>query len=223
MNAINFQNEVNEIIEEQDDLYQLQHDPTWRITSLELAVWADEKIHERELKIAEVEKIADQNIEALKKKIEKLEQWKEDATKKDRDSITFFKEHLHLWHKNLLEQEKLENEELKAKGKKEKKLSKTIKLPYRDLTSKTQQPSILINGKEPAKAKDDMEFVQFVKVSNPEFIKTIEEVKWSEYKDTLSTRVVDGKLMYIDQNGEPISFIQLIERGEKFDWKVKAD
>lgn len=223
MSAYNYQNEVDIIIDEQDDTYQLLQDPTWKITSLELATWADEKIHEKEVKIAEVEKVADKNIEALKAKIERLEQWKEDATKRDKDDITFFKEHLHLWHNKKIEQEKLENEELKAKGKKEKKLSKTIKLPYRDLTSKIQQPVILINGKEPIKAKDDELFVKYVKENNPECIKTTEEVKWSEYKDTLKTKTHDGKLIYVDDAGAPIEFIQLTERGEKYDWKLNKN
>ena len=52
-----------------------------------------------------------------------------------------------------IEEEKAENVELLAKGKKEKKLSKTIKLPYRDLTCKAQQPVILINGKEQIKSQ----------------------------------------------------------------------
>ncbi|MWV44870.1 hypothetical protein GRF59_14710 [Paenibacillus sp. HJL G12] len=220
MNAYNFQNEIENIIDEQDDTYQLHQDPTWKITTLELAVWADEKIHEKEVKAAEVEKVANSNIEVLKAKIEKLEQWKQEATKKDKDDITFFKEHLHLWHKKTLEQEKSENEELKAKNKKEKKLSKTIKLPYRNLTSKVQSPVILINGKEPAKAKDDELFVQYVKENNPDCIKTTEEVKWSEYKDLLRTTEANGKLIYVDDAGAPIEFIQLTERGEKYDWKL---
>ncbi|MBX4152379.1 host-nuclease inhibitor Gam family protein [Paenibacillus lautus] len=221
MSTVQYQNEVDNIIEDQDETFWLQQDTGWKIDSLELAVWADEKIHEKEVKIAEVEKVADGNIEALEAKIEKLKQWKEESTKKDKTDITFFKEHLHLWHMKKIEEEKVENVELLAKGKKEKKLSKTIKLPYRDLTCKAQQPVILINGKEPSKAKSDDEFVKFVKESNPEFIETKEEVKWGEYKATLQTKPHDGKLVYVDQNGEPIDFIMLKEQGEKYDWKLK--
>ncbi|MGM1044791.1 MAG: hypothetical protein ACQEXX_01455 [Bacillota bacterium] len=221
MSAFNCQNEVDNIIEEHDDTYTLQQDPTWKITSLELAVWADEKLHELEVKISEVEKVADSNIDALKAKIEKLELWKEEATKKEKDNTTFFKEHLHLYHQRVMEEQMLDNEKLIANDKKPKKITKTIKLPYRDLTCKSQSPSILINGKEPAKAKDDEVFLKYVKENNPEFIKTVEEVKWGDFKDTLKTTVLNGKLVYVDDAGSPINFITLAERRDKYDWRLK--
>lgn len=223
MSSIQYQNEVDNIIGDQDETFWLQQDTGWKIDSLELAVWADEKIHEQEIKISEVEKVADSNIAALEAKIDKLKQWKEESTKKDKADITFFKEHLHSWHMKKIEEEKSENVELLAKGKKEKKLSKTIKLPYRDLTCKAQQPVILINGKEPSKAKEDKEFIDFVKRDNPEFIETKELVKWAEYKDSLQTKKVDGKLVYVNDCGEPLDIITLKEQGEKYDWKIKKD
>jgi hypothetical protein len=100
-----------------------------------------------------------------------------------------------------------------------KKLSKTIKLQYRDLTYRKQNPQILINGKEPEKAKGDPMLVSFVKENRPDLIK--EEVAWKEFKDTLKQVEIDGKLMYVDENGEPITFIELVPREDKFDWKVK--
>ncbi|WP_339304393.1 host-nuclease inhibitor Gam family protein [Paenibacillus sp. FSL L8-0435] len=218
----NYEDELNEILDENEESL-IHYDPTWKIDSLELAVWADEKIHEKEVKIAEVEKVANSNIEALKVKIEKLEAWKTEATNKDKNEITFFKEHLHLYHRKMIEKETMENEELKAKGKKEKKISKTIKLPHRDLTCKAQQPAILINGKEPSKAKEDSELLAFVKENSPEFIKTKEEVEWGEYKKKLKTTVVDGKLTYVDETGSKLDFITLQELGDKYDWKQKKD
>lgn len=223
MSTIQYQNEVNNIVEDQDETFWLQQDTGWKIDSLELAVWADEKIHEKEVRIIEVEKVADSNIAALEAKIEKLKQWKEESCKKDKGDITFFKEHLHLWHMKKVEQEKDENAELLAKGKKEKKLSKTIKLPYRDLTCKAQQPVILINGKEPTKAKEDKEFVALVKKDYPEFIETKESVKWSEYKASLKTKNVDGKTMYVNDSGEPLTIIELKDQVDKYDWKLKKE
>ncbi|MEJ1715024.1 hypothetical protein SMA37_25780, partial [Escherichia coli] len=85
---------------------------------MNLAVWADNLIHDKEEKIAEIENITNVNIEALQAKIEKLKQWQEDSTKKFHNDISFFKEHLYLWHTNTIKDEKLENEELVAKGKK---------------------------------------------------------------------------------------------------------
>lgn len=220
MGAYEYQNEVNELIEDQDELSYIAQDESWKVLDLATAVWVDEKIHEREIKIAEVEKVADDNIAALEAKIEKLKAWKETSTKVDKDRITFFKEHLHLWHEKLIISEKRTNAELKAQEKKEKKLSLTVKLPYRNLTCRNQSPEIIINGKSTAEAKKDETFVKYVKENSPEYIKTIEEVKWSEYKDSLKTSVVDGKLMYMDENGSPIEFIKLQQRGEKYDWKL---
>jgi hypothetical protein len=223
MEAVNYQHEVSELIDDQDDTYIIQQDQSWRINDLETAVWADEKIHEKEIKIFEIENVADSNIKALEEKIEKLKIWKEESTKNSKSEITFFKEHLHLWHEKKIGKEKAENEDLKLKGKKEKKLSLTIKLPYRNLTCRTQQPVITVNGKEIAKAKDDEVFVKYVKESNPSMIKTIEEVKWAEFKDTLKTSTVDGKLTYVDEDGSPIDFINLQVRGDKYDWKVNKE
>jgi len=220
MSTINsYQEELTNIIDEED--VQFHHDPSWKIESLELAVWADERVHEKEIRIAEVENVADSNIEALKTKIAKLKLWKEEATKKDKDKISFFKEHLHLYHRKVIETEKIENEELKNKGKREKKLSKTIKLPYRDLKCSTQQPEILINGKEVTKAKDESEFVAFVKENSPEYIATKEEVRWAEYKKTLKTTVNDGKMTYVDNTGSPLRFIELKGLPDKYEWKQK--
>lgn len=219
MVVYDYQNEVNELIEDQDELSYIAQEESWRVLDLAAAVWVDEKIHEREVKIAEVEKIADDSIAALEAKIEKLKSWKDASTKADKDRISFFKEHLHIWHSNLIESEKQINTELVAKGKKEKKLSLTIKLPYHNLNCRNQSPEIIINGKSTADAKKDEVFIKYVKENSPEYIKTIEEVKWSEYKDSLNTSVVNGKLMYVDENGSPIEFIKLQQRGEKYDWK----
>lgn len=216
----NYQNEVEEIIEDQDETTYYMQDESWKIRDLNAAVWADSMIHEKEVNIANIESIADSNITALEAKIEKLKEWKDNSTKNDKNGITFFKTHLHLWHEKMIQAEKEINKELADKGKKEKKLSLTIKLPYRNITCRTQNPTIMVNGKEVAKAKDDKEFVQYVKENSPEFIKTIEEEKWAEYKDSLKTKVIDGKLMYVDANGVPVEVIKLQERGEKYDWKL---
>ncbi|KAF6565356.1 host-nuclease inhibitor Gam family protein [Paenibacillus sp. EKM202P] len=221
MEAINYNDEINNIIEDQDDTYQIKQDESWRITSMDLAVWADNMIHDKEVKIASIEKVVNNNIQALEAKIEKLKQWKEESTKKDSDDISFFKEHLHLWHKKTIEEEKSRNEELTANGKKAKPLSNTIKLPYHNLTAKKQRPLITINGKDTTKAKTDEDFIRYVKENNPEYIKVIEEVQWGDYKDTLKMTEYNGKLVYVDDSGVPIDFIQLTQRPEEYNWKVK--
>lgn len=194
------------MFQEQDEVYLIQQDDSFAIRDLGTATWADSIVYQNELKVGEIEAVYNQRLEAMKSK---LDVWKDSASKKHLNNIEFFKVHLHAFHMRVLDEEK-------AKG--VKKLSKTIKLPTRNLTMTKQQPEILINGKEASKAKDDVIFVNFVKENNPEFIK--EEVKWGDYKKTLKQKDIDGKLTYIDDAGQPIDFIELIERGDKLDWKL---
>jgi hypothetical protein len=214
-----YQSQLDNILEDdnQDEITLIQHDEKWAIHDLKSACWADSIIHDKELSIAEKNKIADDSIAQLEAKIEKLKQWKVDATKKEVSDIEFFKSHLHVWHMKQIEEEERLNEQLKAQGKKEKKLSLTIKLPYRDLTCRKQQPDILVNGVDIKDAKSDPAFVDFVRENSPKFIK--EEVAWGDYKKTL--KMANGR--YVDENGQPIEFINLVEKGNKFDWKVKED
>jgi hypothetical protein len=209
MEAANYKEELHEIFEEQDEVNQIRQDERWKISDLSTALWADGIIHEKEVKIAEVEKLHKERKESL---IRKLDEWLERTTKPLENDIEFFKTHLHVYHMRVLEEERA------AGAKKE---SKTIKLQYRDLTCKKQQPEILINGKETDKAKTDPEFVKFVKSNNPEFIK--EEVKWGDYKKTLQQKEFEGKLVYVDEAGQPIDFIKLVERGETYDWNLHKD
>ena len=169
----------------------------FKIDSLELAVWADKIIKEAEDKVENIIQIADYNIQKLKDKIEKLEQWKVEAAKKDNSTIEFFKNHLHAYHIRVLEQET-------SKG--VKKLSKTIKLPNRDLTCKAQQPEFI---------KDDI-LTDWVAINHPDFIETKQTLKWGEFKKTLT---IHDKTV-IDENGEVVP-ITVVERPDKFDWKLK--
>jgi hypothetical protein len=209
--SINYENEVNELLQEQDEVYLIQQDDSFAIRDLGTAAWADNIVRENELKVAEIEAVYNQRLEAMKSK---LDVWKDSASKKHLNNIEFFKVHLHAYHLRVIDEEK-------ANGVPDKKLSKTIKLPTRNLTMTKQQPEILINGKESSKAKSDPVFVKFVKENNPEFIK--EEVSWGDYKKTLKQKEIDGKLTYFDDAGQPIDFIELVERGVKFDWKIIKD
>jgi hypothetical protein len=218
MGIPNYENEINEILGEEEETYSLQQDQSWAIRDINTAVWADNLIPEKELTIAQKTKIADDQIAALEAKVAKFKEWKINSTKKEVSDIEFFKSHLHAFHMRQIAEEESINEALVAAGKKAKKITKTIKLPFRDLTCKAQQPEILINGKEIAKAKDEEVFVNFVKSNNPEFIK--EEVKWGDYKKTLTLREDKGKLIYTDEAGQTVDFITLIKRGDLYDWKI---
>ena len=87
MSTVQYQNEVDNIIEDQDETFWLQQDTGWKIDSLELAVWADEKIHEKEMKIAEVEKVADGNIADSKQKLRNLNNGKKNQPRRIRQIL----------------------------------------------------------------------------------------------------------------------------------------
>lgn len=201
-----YEQEIDTLMQEQDEVIAAQQDGDFAIRDLGTAVWADGLVYENEQKVAEIEAVYKARLDAFKSK---LDEWKESASKKYVNNIEFFKVHLHAFHMRVMDEER---------AKKSKKISKTIKLPNRSLTCTKQQPEILINGKEASKAKDDPLFVQFVKENNPECIQ--QEVKWGDYKKLLKQKEIDGKLRYVDDAGQPLEFIELIEREEKLDWKL---
>jgi hypothetical protein len=218
MGLENYNEELNNIMEEESEFSIYRNDERWGIYNLETAVWADSLIYEKELSIEAKEKIADDNIAKLEVKIQQLKEWKENATKKEKSDVEFFENHLIIYLTNLIKEEKAENTRLVALGKKEKPITKSIKLPFSVLSCRAQQAEATVEGKEIAKAKDNVEFVKFVKETNPEFIN--EEVAWGEYKKTLSQIKLNGRLTYMDQNGAPMEFINLMERPDKLERKA---
>lgn len=218
----NYNQEIEHILEEQDEVLLIRNDERWGVRDLNSAVWTDSIVYEKELSIIEKERIADENIAILQSKIDKVKQWKIDTTKKERSDIEFFMNHLHVYHMNLIDEEKAANKLLVEKNKKPKKLSQTIKLPYRDLTCRTQQPTILVNGKDINKAKNDPELIVFVKESYPELID--EEVKWGDFKKKLKIQKLNGENVYVDiDSGLVVDCIKLADNPDKYDFKSKKD
>jgi hypothetical protein len=204
-----YNQQIEEALLEDDEVYQLQQDQAWGVYDYGMAVWVDGILVEKEKKVEEIEQIYNERMDSFKAK---MDLWKESAAKKHVNDIEFFKQHLHAYQLRVIDEEK---------ANKAKKISSTIKLPTRSLTFKKQQPEILVNGKEVSKAKDDPSFVQFVKENSPDFIK--EEVRWGDYKKILKQTNIDGKLFYVDDAGQPLEFIQLIERPEKCDWTLNKE
>lgn len=204
-----YNQQIEDALLEDDEVYQLQQDQTWGVYDYGMAVWCDGILVEKEKKIAEIEQIYKEHMDSYKAK---MDQWKESAAKKHINDIEFFKTHLHAYHLRVIDEEK---------ANKAKKISSTIKLPTRSLTFKKQQPEILIDGVEISKTKDNKQFVKFVKENSPDFIK--EEVKWGDYKKILKQTNIDGKLTYVDDGGLPLEFIQLVERPEKLDWSLNKE
>lgn len=204
-----YNQQIEDMLLEEDEIYQLQQDQTWRINDLGKAVWADGLVHEIEMKIEEIEQIYKERMESY---TTKLNEWKEKASKKHVNDIEFFKTHLHAYHQRIIAEEE---------ANKSKKKTKTIKLPYRSLTIRDQAHQILVNGKEVDKAKNDPELIALAKIFGDNLIK--EEVKWADLKKSLKEATFDDKPVYIDSEGNVIEFIQLIERPAKLDWTLNKE
>ncbi len=170
----------------------------WGVTDLSSAVWADERIHEAQVKINEIEKLAEERIEVLQRKIEVVEAWKEEAKKPYLETVSFFGAKLMLYLQQTI------NEQIEA-GKK--KIVKTLKLPFNKPAFKKKQPEI---------KRDDTQLLIWLEENHPEYIEHKPTVKWAELKKTLTQAEVDGKLVYIDSNGQVVPHIELTERPDEF-------
>lgn len=173
------------------------------IDTLDLAVWADEKVHDAEVKIAEIETLANERIQVLQSKIDKLNDWKTDAQDPYVRTIEFFKPRLLAYLAAEIDKQ------IKAKAKK---ISKSIKLPYRNLVSRSQQPSVERN--------EDL-LLKWAEENAPEFVERKSSVKWGALKETLKQVNIDGELVYVDANGVKVEGVTLIDKGEVYDWKLK--
>jgi hypothetical protein len=78
MSFVNYEEQLNEIFEEKDEVYKVQQEEGWRIQDLETALWADEIVHQREEKVAEIERVYQERKEKL---LAKLDEWKEQTLK----------------------------------------------------------------------------------------------------------------------------------------------
>lgn len=170
----------------------------WSVTDLESAMWADERIHEAQVKVDEIDKLADERIEVLKKKIETIESWRDEAKKPYLETISFFASKLMLHLKQMIDEQI-------AAGKK--KVVKTLKLPYNKLAFRAKQPDI---------KRDDTNLLEWVEKNHPEFVERKVTVKWSELKKTLKQTERDGKLVYVDSNGEVVPHVELTEKPDEF-------
>ncbi|MCR8641420.1 hypothetical protein NV379_02010 [Paenibacillus sp. N1-5-1-14] len=192
----------------------------WTINDKETAMRIDYVLHMLEEKIAEDEAIAKSQKEVIQAKIDKLEEdksryddWLERSTKGYRNRIADLKLHLHLYHQRLIEAEELENVKRVSNGNKPLKISKSIKLTYRDLVSKQQQPEIIKNDEllkdwivdnyssyisyaelaallERKEAEEVCqvsvrELEELISKNNSEYVKRDVKVNWGEFKKTL--------------------------------------
>lgn len=209
----------------------------WTIDNKEMAMKVDYLLHKLEEKIAEDELIAESQKAPLQAKIDKLEEgktkideWLERSTKSAKATIESLKNHLILFHMRTVEAEEKENEKRVADGKKPLKISKSIKLTYRDLTSKAKQPEIVkdddkviswlednysnslkifeIENFIKEKYENDDVYVtvaelnEFLSKMNPDFVKVEKKLAWSEYKKTLTRHMTEIK--ETDEKGDEV-------------------
>jgi hypothetical protein len=219
---------TNQYLEESEDNFEIELaeycGDHWTIDTKEMAMKIDYVLSKLEEKIALDEAIAivqkaplQAKIDKLNEGIAKLDEWLERSTKGYRANIEDLKQHMHLYHMRLIEAEEIENEKRVAADKKPLKISKSIKLTYRDLTSKVQQPEIkkddellaawveekqstpvsvyeiakLIEGKDEYDQLSVKEIYDFLKSYQSEYVKRDPQLAWGELKKTLEQKEVD--------------------------------
>jgi hypothetical protein len=152
------------------------------IDSDERADWAIRRILKCQQKNDTVKQFAEMQIN-------KIKQWQEQESEGNDRSINYLIGLLEPYAKSQLD------------GKK-----KTVKMPSGNVSFRTKPPDYFIEG-EKADGKN-IELLNHVRKSNPEFLKIEESVNWAEFKNTL-TLTSTGQIIAAD--GEILSFISAVE------------
>ncbi len=136
-----------------------------------------------------------ENEEAVKIEIERLNQWLEAENGKLERGIKFFTALLEDYHRQELEKDPKK---------------KTIKLPLGTLQLRAQQPEF---------ERDEEKLLAWLKKKKlKDFIEKIEKPKWSELKK--AAQVIDNNVVY---NGEIVDGITVTPKEPKFTVKLNGD
>ncbi|MDF1510530.1 host-nuclease inhibitor Gam family protein [Robertmurraya sp. DFI.2.37] len=176
--------------QEQEVVYQ-----PFRVTDLETAAEASRRIAYFDEKQKEIDSIIETQIAPFLAKIEKIKEWGVEAKKEFVEKQQFYSDQLEFYLR----------EEVAKQVEAGKKPKKTISLPHGKISLKKQQPEFV---------KNDEELFSYAKSTG--FIKVKESTDWVELKKKCS--VYDGKL--IDENGEVVPGVTVVERNEKFEIKL---
>lgn len=170
----------------------------WQVTDLNAAVWADERIHDAQVKVDEIEKLATDRIADLQRKIDIVNEWKEEAKKPYLNTISFFAAKIMVYLQYTIAEQV-------AAGKK--KIVKSLKLPFNKPAMKAKPPEV---------KRDDAQLIAWLEKNHPEYIERKPTVKWGDLKKTLTQTEVDGVLAYVDANGQVVPHVTLMERPDEF-------
>jgi hypothetical protein len=189
-------NSLENVLLEMEEQEQQEVQNVFVVTDLETAAEAQRRIAYFEEKKVEINSIIEKQITPFLLKIEKIQEWGEQAKVEFDEKQSHYANYLEMY----LRQEVAKQLET---GKKPK---KTISLPYGKIALKAQQPKF---------EKNEAELFEYAKEND--FIRVKEETNWSELKKAC---VVAGGKMY-DMNGEQVPGVSVIEQGEKFELKME--
>lgn len=184
------QNMMQDEVVKQEQTFQ-----AFTVSDLETAAEAQRRIAYFKEQMAELDAIAEKQIEPFQEKIDRIKEWSEQAKQEYIEKSA----HYSLLLENFIREQVAEQQ---ASGKK---LKKTIKLPYGTIALKKQQPEF---------TKDAEALLEYAK--SVEMVKVKEEADWAAIKKV--SRIHEGK-MY-DQNGEVIPGVSVFERDDKFEIKL---
>ncbi|MCU9958811.1 hypothetical protein BJQ92_00314 [Bacillus licheniformis] len=167
----------------------------FEVHDLETATEAQRRVAYFKRKQAEIDEVADKQIERLKMQIERLEHWQEEAKKEYVEREDFCKHRL----------ERYMREEVRKMQENGKKPKKTIKLPYGTIKLVKQQPEYQRNE------NDLLEYAE-----SKGFVRVKKDVDWAAIKN--KAKVFGDKL--IDADGELIPGVTVVDREDKFTVEV---
>jgi phage host-nuclease inhibitor protein Gam len=144
-------------------------------------------------KLAKIRREMEENQSIADKEIERIKAWLEDVNGALQKDAEYFENLLQAYHRMVLE------ENPKAKS---------IKLPYGTLKARKQEPEYI---------RDEEKLLTWTKANRPEVVKVKESVDWSALKKTIVS-TVGG--VAVDDNGQVIEGITVVDRGIKFSVEV---
>lgn len=184
-------NTLNNLLQELNESEKEINYSPFVVINLETAAESQRRIAYFQDEIDKINAIVEQQTEPFKKKIEKIEEWGEKAKAEYIEKQLFYTTQLEMYLRREIEKQ-IES------GKKPK---KTIKLPYGNISLSKQQPEF---------QKDDSMLMEYARTSGN--IKIKESIDWEGIKKKCQ---VQGSYL-IDENGEIVQGVKVIERPDKF-------